>query len=84
MLLFVISFTFSSLDFTLVITLCLLSKISILLSQFERGVLLISPLAIFSSLPRASLVLASFFIVLVPLVLLHLHHFSYAPAYCRF
>jgi hypothetical protein len=64
---------FSSLDFTLVITLCLLSKISNLSSQFESGVLLLPPLVVTSSLPRASLALAPFFIVLMPLVLLHIY-----------
>jgi hypothetical protein len=52
-------------------------KISPLPSQFESGVLLMSPLAISSYLPRASLVLTPFFVVLVPLVLLCLYLFCY-------
>jgi hypothetical protein len=71
------SLPFSSLDLTLVITLCLLYKTSNHPSQSESGVLLIPPLVVTSSLPRASLTLAPFFIVLIPLVLLHLRPFSY-------
>jgi hypothetical protein len=55
----------------------LLFEISSLLSQFESSVLLISPLAISSSLARASHILTPFFVVLVPLALLCLHLFSY-------
>jgi hypothetical protein len=55
----------------------LLFKISYFLSQFESGVLLISTLATSSFLPCASLVLTPFFVVLVPLVHLCLHIFSY-------
>jgi hypothetical protein len=60
-----------------VITLCLLSKISNLPSQFERGVLLIPPLFVTSSLPSVSLVVTPFLVVLVPLALLCLYLFSY-------
>jgi hypothetical protein len=74
---------FSSLDPTLVITLCLLSKISNLLSQFESGVLLISTLAISCSLSRVSLDVTPFFVVLTPLALLCLHLFSYTLVYNR-
>jgi hypothetical protein len=59
--LFVISFTILITLPCLVITLCLLSKIFSLLSQFESGVLLISPLAISSSSPRVSLDVTPFF-----------------------
>ena len=59
--LFVISFTLLITLSCLVITLCLLSKIFSLLSQFESGVLLISPLAISSSSPRVSLDVTPFF-----------------------
>jgi hypothetical protein len=55
----------------------LLFEIFSFLSQYESGVLLISPLAIYSSLPHASLVLTPFFVVLVPLALLCLHLFPY-------
>ncbi len=65
--LFVISFTLLITLSYLVITLRLLSKISNLLSQFESGVLLISPLAISSSSPRVSLDITPFFVVLIPL-----------------
>jgi len=61
----------------LVMTLCLLSKISNLPSQFESGVLLIPPLFVTSSLPCASLVVTPFLVVLVPLALQCLHLFSY-------
>jgi hypothetical protein len=67
----------SSLDLTLMLILCLLFKISSLPSQVESGVLLIPPLAISSPLQRASLVLTPSFVVLIPLVLVHLHLFSY-------
>jgi hypothetical protein len=79
--LFVISFTLLITLSCLVITLCLLSKIFSLLSQFESGVLLISPLAISSSSPRVSLDVTPFFIVLIPLALMCLHLFSYALVY---
>jgi hypothetical protein len=46
-------------------------------------VLLISPLAISSSLPRVSLDVTPFFVVLIPLALLCLHLFSYALVYYR-
>jgi hypothetical protein len=46
-------------------------------SQFEGSVLLIPPLAGTSSLLGVSLILTSFFVVLVPLALLCLHLFSY-------
>jgi hypothetical protein len=65
----------------LVITLCSFSKISNLLSQFVSGALLISPLAISSSLPCASLDATPFFVVLIPLVLLCLRLFPYALVY---
>jgi hypothetical protein len=68
-LLFIISFTLLITLSYLVITLCLLSKISNLLSQFESDVLLTSPLAISSSLPRVSLGATLFFVVLIPLAL---------------
>jgi hypothetical protein len=80
--LFVISFTLLIILSCLVITLCVLSKISSLLSQFESGVLLISPLAISSS-PRVNLDVTPFFIVRIPLALLCLHLFSYALVYYR-
>jgi hypothetical protein len=54
-------------------------KTSLLPSQFESGVLLIPPLVVTSSLPRASLTLAPSFIVLIPLVLVYLHLFSLTP-----
>jgi hypothetical protein len=62
--LFVISFTLLITLSYLVITICLLSKISNLLSQFESGVLLTPCLVITSSLPRANLALIPFFVVL--------------------
>jgi hypothetical protein len=68
---------FPSLDHTLVMTLCLLSRISNHLSQIGNGVLLISPLAISSSLPRVSLKVTPFFVVLIPLALQCLHLFSH-------
>jgi hypothetical protein len=74
----VLPLPFSSLDLTLVITLCSFSKISNLLSQFVSGALLISPLAISSSLPCASLDVTPFFVVLIPLALLCLRLFPYA------
>jgi hypothetical protein len=81
--LFVIFFTLLITLSYLVITLCLLSKISSLLSQFESGVLLTSPLAISSSLPHVSLGATPFFVVLIPLALLCLHLFSYTLiCYC--
>jgi hypothetical protein len=46
-------------------------------SQIENGVLLILSLAISSSLPRVSLDIPPFFIVLIPLALICLHRFSY-------
>jgi hypothetical protein len=58
-------------DPTLMLVVCLPLKTSLLPSQFESGVLLIPPLVVTSSLPRASLTLALFFIVLIPLVLVH-------------
>jgi hypothetical protein len=79
----VLPWPFPSLDHTPVITLCLLSKISNLQSQFESGVLLFSPLAISSSLPRVSLDATPFFVVLIPLALMCLHLFPYALAYYR-
>jgi hypothetical protein len=75
--LFVISFTLLITLSYLVITLCLLSKISNFPSQFESGVLLILPLFVASSLPCASLVVTPFLVVLVPLALQCLHLFSY-------
>jgi hypothetical protein len=66
-----------------VITLCSFSKISNLLSQFVSGALLISPLAISSSLPCASLDVTPFFVVLIPLALLCLRLFPYALVYYR-
>ena len=74
---------FPSLDHTMVITLCLLSKISNLLSQFESGVLLTSPLDISSSLPRVSFDVAPCFVVLIPLALQRLHLFSHTLVCCR-
>jgi hypothetical protein len=71
--LFVISFTLLSTLSYLVITLCLLSKISNFPYQFESGVLLIPPLFVTSSLPCASLVVTPFLVVLVPLALQCLH-----------
>jgi hypothetical protein len=73
----VLPWPFPSLDHTLVITLCLLSKTSNLLSQFKGGVLLISPLATSSSLPRVSLNVTPFLVVLTPLALQCLHLFSH-------
>jgi hypothetical protein len=67
----------------LVITLCLLSKISNFPSQFESGVLLILPLFVASSLPCASLAMTPFLVVLVPLALQCLHLFSYTLVCCR-
>jgi hypothetical protein len=58
-------------------------EISCFLSHFESDVLLISPSAISSSLLRASLNLAPFFVVLVPLTLLCLHLFSYTLVHYR-
>jgi hypothetical protein len=81
--LFVISFTLLSTLSYLVITLCLLFKISNLPSQFGSGVLLTSPLEISSSLPRVSLDVTPFFVVLIPLALLCLHLFPYALVYYR-
>ena len=75
--LFVISFTLLITLSYLVITLCLLSKISNFPSQFESGVLLILPLFVASSLPCASLAVTPFLVVLVPLALQCLHLFSY-------
>jgi hypothetical protein len=75
--LFVISFTLLITLSHLVITLCLLSKISSLLSQCESVVLLTTPLAISSSLPHVSLGATPFFVVLIPLTLLCLHLFSH-------
>jgi hypothetical protein len=66
-------------DPTLMLIICLSLKTSLLPSQFETGVLLIPPLVITSSLSRASLTLALFFIVLIPLVLVHLHLLSLTP-----
>jgi hypothetical protein len=71
---------FPFLAHTLLIMSYLLSKISNLLSQFVSGALLISPLAISSSLPRASLDVTPFFVVFIPLALLCLF-FSLYP--CR-
>jgi hypothetical protein len=71
--LFITSFTLLITLSYLVITLCLLSKISNLLSQFESGVLLTSLLAISSSLPRVSMGATPFFVVLIPLALQCLH-----------
>jgi hypothetical protein len=79
----VLPLPFPSLDHTLVITLCLLSKISNLLSQFDSDVLLILPLAISSSLLRVSFDITPFFVVLIPLALLYLHLFSYTLVRCR-
>jgi hypothetical protein len=75
--LFVISFTLLITLSYLVITLCLLSKISNLPSQFESGVLLIPPLFVTSSLPFASLVVIPFLVVLVLLALQCLHLLSH-------
>jgi hypothetical protein len=81
--LFVISFTLLVTLSYLVITLCLLCKISNLLSQFKGGVLLFSPLAISSPIPRASLDVTPFFVVLIQLTLLCLHLFSDTLVYYR-
>jgi hypothetical protein len=81
--LFVISFTLLVTLSYLVITLCLLSKISNLLSQFKVGILLFSPLAISSPIPHASLDVTPFFVVLIPLTLLCLHLFSDTLVYYR-
>jgi hypothetical protein len=54
-------------DLALMLILGLLFGISSFISQFESGVLRISPLAISSSLPRASLDLTPFLVVLVTL-----------------
>jgi hypothetical protein len=62
----------------LILILGLLVEIPSFLSQFESYVLLISPLAISSSLPRVSLDIPPFFIVLIPLPLLCLRFFPYA------
>jgi hypothetical protein len=83
LLLFVITFTLLITLSYLVITLCLLSKIFSLLSQFESGVLLTSPLAISSSLPRVSFDVTSFYVVLIPLALQCLHLFSHTLVCCR-
>jgi hypothetical protein len=72
-----------SLDLALMLILGLLFEISYLLSQFESSVLLISPLAISSSLARASRILTPFFVVLVPSPLLCLHLFSYTLVHYR-
>jgi hypothetical protein len=77
----VLPLPFPSLDHTLVITLCLLFKIYNLLSHIDSGVLLISPLAISSYLPRVSLNVTPFFVVLTPLALLCLRLFPYALVY---
>jgi hypothetical protein len=82
--LFVMSFTLLITLSYLVITLCLLSKISNLLSQFESGVLLTAPLAISSSLPCVSLGATTFFVVLIPLALQCLHLFSHTLVCCCF
>ena len=74
---------FPSLDHTMVITLCMLSKISNLLSQFESDVLLTSPLAISSSLSRVSLDVTPFLVVLIPLALQCFHLFSHTLVYYR-
>jgi hypothetical protein len=66
-------------DPILMLIICLPLKTSLLPSQFESGVLLIPPLVVTSSLPHASLTLALFFIVLIPLVLVHLHLLSLTP-----
>jgi hypothetical protein len=66
-------------DPTLMLVVCLPLKTSLLPSQFESGALLIPPLVITSSLPRASLTLALFFIVLIPFVFVHLHLLSLTP-----
>jgi hypothetical protein len=79
----VLHLPFPSLDHTLVITLCMLSKISNLLSQFESGILLISPLAISSSSPRVSLDITPFFVVLLPLALRCLRLFPHTLACYR-
>jgi hypothetical protein len=63
-------------DPTLMLVVCLPLKTFLLPSQFESGALLIPPLVITSSLPRASLTLALFFIVLIPLVFVRLHLLS--------
>jgi hypothetical protein len=81
--LFVISLTLLITLSYLVITLCLLSKISNFPSQFESGVLLILPLFVASSLPCASLAMTPFLVVLVPLALQCLHLFSYTLVCCR-
>jgi hypothetical protein len=82
--LFVISFTLLITLSYLMITLCLLSKISNLPSHFESGVLLIPPLFVTSFFPCASLVVTPFLVVLVPLALQFLHLFSHTlVCYCR-
>jgi hypothetical protein len=64
-------------DPTLMLVVCLPLKTSLLPSQFESGALLIPPLVVTSSLPCASLTLALFFVVLIPLALPCLHLFSH-------
>jgi hypothetical protein len=81
--LFVISFTLLITLSDLVITLCLLPKNLQSPIQFKGGVLLTSPLAISSSLPRVSLGATPFVVVLVPLALQRLHLFSHTlVCYC--
>jgi hypothetical protein len=63
--------------------LSLLVEIPSFLSQFESYVLLISPLAISSSLPRVSLDLPPFFVVLIPLSLLCFRLLPYVLVYYR-
>jgi hypothetical protein len=63
--------------------LSLLVEIPSFLSQFESYVLLISPLAITSSLPRVSLDLPPFFVVLIPLSLLCFRLLPYVLVYYR-
>jgi hypothetical protein len=79
----VLPLPFSYLDLTLVVTLCMFSNISNLLSQFEIGVLPISPLAISSSLPHVSLGATPLFVVFISLTFLCLHLFSYILVYYR-
>jgi hypothetical protein len=60
-----------------------MSVIQNLLSQFESDVLLISPLAISSSLPHVSLDVTPFSVVLIPLALLCLYLLSYTLVHYR-
>jgi hypothetical protein len=74
---FLLPLSFSSLNLTLAIMLCSLSKTSNLPPKFKRGLLLISPSTISSSLPRVGPDLTPFVIVFVPPALLCLYLLSY-------